>query len=428
MKVLLIIEQCNPNWPSVPLVGFQLFQALNAVANVTLVTHGRNQADLEQHTITPKRIVYLHESAFIRNYYRIATAWLPGGMANWPLYHVLTYPIYAEFNHQVYRQFKAAVAQGEYDIVHVITPMMPRYPVKLIRACGATPFVLGPVNGGIPFPKGFSRIAAQEFAYLNFFRALGRWLIPGYLATYRKADHILAGSVYTRDWLQDGLGVSGDRLALLPENGLDALFLQSQPRTLNGDLLRILFVGRLVPYKCADLVIAAIAQLSTAEQQRVQLTIVGDGPQRQFLVQQVQQLHLGQQVQFVGWVPQAETRPYYLQADVFCFPSIREFGGAVVLEAMACGLPCIVADYGGIGEYVTPETGFKLPPTSREALTAGIVESLQILLHEPDRYTQLSQAAIQRAATFSWSNKAQQILKHYQTLIDCRPSVHTFTS
>ncbi len=417
MKILLVIEQCNPDWPSVPLVGYQFFKALNHLADVTLVTHGRNQSALEQQTIHPKKIVYIHESPLVQTYYRVATAALPGGMSNWPLYHVLTYPIYAEFNAQVYGQFQAAVRRGEYDIVHVITPMMPRYPVKLIQACGKTPFLLGPVNGGIPFPKGFQSIANQEFAYFNFFRALGRWLIPGYRQTYCNADQVLAGSTYTRNWLQQAFGIQEDRIDLLYENGLEASFFASEPRTIQADPLRLLFVGRLVPYKAADMVIEAISQLPPTDRARVHLTIVGDGPQRQGLERQVTEQSLNAQVTFSGWVNQAQTRDYYQNADVFCFPSIREFGGAVVLEAMACGLPCIVADYGGIGEYVTTETGFKIEPRSREFLIQGVAQAIQTLLHHPKLYAELSQGALKRAEQFRWQTKAEELIQTYQRLL-----------
>jgi glycosyltransferase involved in cell wall biosynthesis len=387
------------------------------LVEVTLVTHGRNQAALEQRAIHPKQIIYLHESRWTQLYYRLSTAWLPGGMANWPLYHVLTYPIYAEFNHQVDRQFHAAVANGDYDIVHVMTPMMPRYPVKLIEACHKTPFLLGPVNGGIPFPKGFQTIATQEFAYLNFFRTLGRWLIPGYAQTYRTADRILAGSSYTRDWIQETFNVESDRLEYFSENGLEDSFFAPEPRVLKSDFLRLLFVGRLVPYKAADMVLEAVQQLPASDRKRVSLTIVGDGPQRSPLEKQVETLGLQSQVQFAGWVNQLQTRDYYQQADVFCFPSIREFGGAVVLEAMAAGLPCIVADYGGIGEYVTSETGFKIEPRSREFLVQGVMDSIQILLAQPNLYPQMSQAALQQAEQFRWQHKAERLLEHYRTLI-----------
>ena len=416
MKILLVIEQCNPDWPSVPLEGYQYFKALNALAEVTLVTHGRNQQALEQQPIEPSQIVYINESRLAQSYYQAATAVLPGGMANWPLYHVLTYPIYAEFNTQVYAQFHEAVERGDYDVVHVITPMMPRYPVKLVEACQQTPFLIGPVNGGIPFPKGFQRIANQEFAYFNFFRALGRWLIPGYRQTYCSADRVLAGSTYTRDWLQQAFGLGPDRLDLLHENGLEDSFLAAAPRTAPADPLRLLFVGRLVPYKCADLVLEAMAQLPAAERARLHLTIVGDGPQRQGLEAQVAAQSLEDQVAFAGWVPQAQTREYYRNADVFCFPSIREFGGAVVLEAMACGLPCIVADYGGIGEYVTAETGFKIAPQSRDFLLQGVVQAIQVLLNQPELYVQLSKGSLQRAQQFRWPAKAEKLVEIYHAL------------
>lgn len=417
MKILLVIEQCNPDWPSVPLVGYQFFQALNRLADVTLVTHGRNQAALESQSIHPKQIVYIHESWLTQTYYKWSTAWLPGGMANWPLYHVLTYPIYAEFSAQVYVQFHESVRRGDYDIVHVITPMMPRYPVKLVQACGKTPFLLGPVNGGIPFPKGFQKIAAQEFSYFNFFRTLGRWLIPGYRQTYGSADLILAGSTYTRNWLQQTFDLDNKRLELFYENGLDGSFFVDRPRTIQADPLRLLFVGRLVPYKAADMVIEAMARLSPADRPRVHLTLVGDGPQRQALENQVTARSLVGQVHFAGWVPQTQTRDYYQKADVFCFPSIREFGGAVVLEAMAAGLPCIVADYGGIGEHVTAETGFKIEPRSRESLIQGIVDAVQSLLHQPAQYAKFSASALQRAQQFRWEAKAQAIIEHYRSLL-----------
>jgi glycosyltransferase involved in cell wall biosynthesis len=402
----------------VPLVGYQFFKALNALADVTLVTHGRNQAALERASIAPRQIVYLHESRLSQIYHRISTAWLPGGMSNWPLYHVLTFPIYAEFNAQVDRRFHDAVALGEYDLVHVLTPMMPRYPVKLIEACHKTPFLLGPVNGGIPFPKGFQAIAAQEFAYFNFLRTLGRWVVPGYAQTYRNADRVLAGSTYTQNWIQAMFGLEGDRIVPFAENGLEDRFFASQPRTLSPNRLNLLFVGRLVPYKAADIAIEAIARLTPSQQQQVSLTLVGDGSQRKALEQQVEALGLKDRIEFVGWVAQDQTRHYYQQADVFCFPSIREFGGAVVLEAMAAGLPCIVTDYGGIGEYVTPEMGFKIEPRSREFLVEGVTQSIQTFLDRPERYASMSEAALVRAEQFRWTHKAAQLVAQYQTLIE----------
>jgi len=79
---------------------------------------------------------------------------------------------------------------------------------------------------------------------------------------------------------------------------------------------------------------------------------------------------------------QQKTVDYYRKADIFCLPSAREFGGAVVIETMACGLPCIVANNGGIKEYVTEETGFKIEPNSREYLTQELTKKIKILVED----------------------------------------------
>jgi glycosyltransferase involved in cell wall biosynthesis len=108
---------------------------------------------------------------------------------------------------------------------------------------------------------------------------------------------------------------------------------------------------------------------------------------------------------------------FYRQADIFCFPSIREFGGAVVLEAMAAGLPCIVADHGGIAEYVTEETGFKIEPVSRTYLTAQMAQKIELLARDGKLRAAMSAQAVQRAGLFEWNCKARRIVAIYESLI-----------
>ncbi|MDY6940284.1 MAG: glycosyltransferase family 4 protein [Cyanobacteriota bacterium] len=417
LKVLLVIEQCNPEFTSVPLVGYNFFRTIAQLADVTLVTHQRNARALEK-THPHASIVYMSEHPWVSRYSRV-TAKISkiNGKVNWPLYHALKYPIYAEFNYKVHQTFKDAIERGEYDIVHTLTPMMPRYPVKVIQACKSTPFVLGPVNGGVPFPKGFRETAKKENARLNFLRAVGRWLIPGYRQTYQKADRILSGSTYTLSLLAELFPDTADRLELFCENGIDRSFLESEPAAKSTDKINLLFVGRLVPYKCADIVLQAIDRLSPTLKEKVQLTIVGQGPEQTKLESLTQELNLSDRVCFTGWVPQSETLDYYRQADIFCFPSIREFGGAVVLEAMSCGLPCIVVNHGGIGEYVSEETGFKIDPISREHVTQQVAESLAALIENEDRRAKMSAMALERVKDFVWETKAQKMVAIYEELL-----------
>lgn len=414
MNVLLVIEQCNPEWTSVPLVGYHFFNGIRRLVNVTLVTHERNRSSLTK-AHPDADIVFIPESQAIAKYYQIAAGLTAGKKGiNWPLQNALTYLVYAEFNHQVYQQFADSVRQGKYDIVHVMTPMMPRYPVALVKACQNTPFLLGPVNGGVPFPKGFTSVARKEFAYFNFLRFFGKFL-PGYYETYQKADRILVGSSYTLAMLKERFQLEDEQLNLFYENGiLDQFFHRSSSN--KGDAVHLLFVGRLVPYKGADMLIEAFHRLPPSIRDNTKLTIVGDGSEREALQHQIESLGLTRYIHLAGWVEQQETADYYHSADIFCFPSIREFGGAVVLEAMACGLPCIVVNNGGIGEYVTEETGFKVEPISREHVVQQVAGHIQHLIENPDLRSQMSTQAIARARQFEWQNKAVEVVEIYRQL------------
>jgi len=425
LKVLLVIEQCNPEWASVPLIGYNYYNEIRKLAHVTLVTHERNRENLES-IHSGEDIVYISESKLIKKYYKVAEKFSKvGGKIIWPLYHTLEYPIYSEFNNSVYKRFRTSILKGNYDIVHAITPMMPRYPVKLIKVCHNTPFVIGPVNGGVPFPKGFQNIANQEFSYFNFLRLVGRFIIPGYRETYKNAAYILAGSTFTFQLIRDLFSIESNRIGLFYENGIQSSFVRCNEDFIDftareKETINLLFLGRLVPYKGADFLIEAISKLRKSTLEKIVLTIVGDGSERDRLELQVKNLNLEDKVIFVGWVKQKDTLQYYAASDVFCFPSIREFGGAVVLEAMSSGLPCVVVNNGGIGEYVTDETGFRIDPTSEEFIIESLKTSIDKLVSDSSLRRKMGLNALQRVKEFTWPKKAKKITDIYESVLQFR--------
>ena len=336
LKLLLIVEQCNPDWASVPLVDSNYFRGINNLVDATLVTHIRNKQALEKRPES-EIFFYIEEGKLSQQYYRMVEKFTTKGRVNLPLYNALSYPIYEKFNQQVYQKFKGKILNGDYDIVHAITPIMSRYPFKVVSVCQPTPFILGSVNGGIPFPPGFQETAKQEFAQFNFLRAVGRALISGYVETYKKADKVVAGSTYTLNLLKKLLAIPDRRIELFYENGIAQEFLMSaKPAKEEGAKINLFCVGRVVPYKCADVVIESIGKLAQAIKSKIRLTILGDGSERNNLGNRVKDINLGELVSFAGGVNQSETRDYYRKADIFCCPSIRELGGAEVIEAMAC--------------------------------------------------------------------------------------------
>ena len=161
-----------------------------------------------------------------------------------------------------------------------------------------------------------------------------------------------------------------------PENGLDPeRFPLADAWPEPEHRFRFIMVGRLVPYKGTDLILDAMQ--GSPALRRCGLHIIGDGPQRTPLEALVRRFGLEGNVTFVGWVDQHTLACELGRSQAFVFPSLREFGGGVVLEAMASALPSIVLDYGGPGELTTLECSIQLPMTPREQLVPRLREAME---------------------------------------------------
>lgn len=103
----------------------------------------------------------------------------------------------------------------------------------------------------------------------------------------------------------------------------------------------LLYLGRLSKEKCCDKLLTYLAPFLKRDQ-RLRFLIVGDGPHRSALEEQVRATGLGQSVQFVGAVDLQEVPKYYAMADAFVCASENETQGLTYIEAMASGLPILV--------------------------------------------------------------------------------------
>jgi glycosyltransferase involved in cell wall biosynthesis len=262
--------------------------------------------------------------------------------------------------------------------------------------------VIGPINGGLPWPAGFSQADKQK-EWISNLRNFYRFL-PFARSTYLNAAAIIAGSSQT----YTEFAAYREKLFFVPgENGISpslyASGLRSSPRS---DKLELIFVGGLVPYKACDLALRAAASLLRTG--RARFTIVGDGPERANLEQLTRSLGIENVVSFCGTLRHAETMQRLGAADVLVFPSIHEFGGAVVFEALAVGAIPVVVDFGGPGDIVNPEIGFKVPLSNENDVVLQIEKILAELARNADLLEQLRQQCIRYAREhLSWDGKAQ---------------------
>ena len=431
-RVLLIAEAANPEWVSVPLVGWSIFAALrDEIAadggHVHLVTQVRNrEAILRAGLQEGVDFTAIDTEMIARPVYRLSQVLRMGEGRGWTMVQAVNALAYPWFERKVWQRFGADLVAGRFDLVHRVTPLSPTIPSPIAARCrvAGVPFVLGPLNGGVPWPKGFDHARRKEREWLSYLRGLNRFR-PSVRRMMDEADAIIVGSRHTASEVP---GVAGGKVHYVPENAVDPAWFSAGGRDRKSEgLLRISFVGRLVPYKGADLLLQACAPFVRAGQVRVDL--VGDGPMRSELEALARALKLpcagpdaadlGRgAVIFHGWRDRAGVRDLLQGSDLLGFPSIREFGGGVVLEAMALGVPPLIVDYAGPGELVDGETGFKVPVGEPSEIVRDLAKVLETILADRSCLETIGRAAAAKVARdFTWQAKARSIRAVYDGVI-----------
>jgi glycosyltransferase involved in cell wall biosynthesis len=417
-SVLLIAEAANPDWVSVPLIGWSLSQALREVADVHLVTQVRNRdAILRQGLEEGRDFTAIDTEAVTRPIWRVTQALRMGKGAAWTLNTAVNSLLYPYFERLVWRRLGADITAGRFDLVHRVTPLTPTAVSPIAAKCAAAgrPFVLGPLNGGVPWPPGFEAERRREREWLSQVRGLYK-LGPGRRRMYAATVAVLAGSRHTAGEVPRA---QADKVIWLPENAIDpSRFNRRAAQDVSGPL-RGCFIGRMVPYKGPDMLLEAAAPLLASG--RLALDMVGDGPMLRDLKALARGLGVEDAVTFHGHVPHDRVQDIAVASNLLTFPSIREFGGGVVLEAMALGVVPLVVDYAGPGELVTEGTGLKVPIGPRARIVADLRAALEAVVADPAPLKPMAERARARAlGHFTWPAKARQVAEVYDWVLGRR--------
>lgn len=198
-------------------------------------------------------------------------------------------------------------------------------------------------------------------------------------------------------------------IAVIP-NGADYEMFQVKQRVKATDgCFRILFVSRLIERKGMQFIIPQLADVRQALEHPIRLTIVGDGPYRETLMQLVKEYHAEEFTEFVGQKEKRELPQYYANADVFILPSKKEGMPNVVLEAMASGLPVIMTPCEGSEELVQGN-GYVVSTSefADRLISLGMNEELRLHMGK------LSEERIQEH--FTWEKTAQTYVELFERI------------
>jgi glycosyltransferase involved in cell wall biosynthesis len=420
VRVLLIAEACNSEWVSVPLEGWFHSQAIARLTDAHLVTHVRNRESLLRAGLREGQDFTAIGPTPVERSLRGVSRLLGLRVENnrgWTALTALSTLAYYSFERLVWREFGPRLRGGEFDVVHRLTPLSPATPSPIARRCrrSGVPFVVGPLNGGLPWPRGFGRVRVAEGEWLGFVRAAHR-LLPGYWSMRANASAIIVGS---RNAWSEVPARYREKAVYIAENAVDPDRFGGEVDEWAGLPLRVGFAGRLVPIKGVDMLLEAAAPLARAG--RLCLDLVGDGPEMAALRALAEREGISPTVSFAGWVAHRQLQDRLRRCHVFAFPSIRDFGGGAVLEAMALGLVPIVVDYGGPGELVSPGTGFAVPLGRRDEIVLGLRRVLERLVADPSLIRGLGRQARARVRrSFTWSVKAAQAVEVYRFVLGRR--------
>ncbi|HWE61034.1 MAG TPA: glycosyltransferase family 1 protein [Chloroflexota bacterium] len=177
----------------------------------------------------------------------------------------------------------------------------------------------------------------------------------------------------------------------------------------------ILTVSTLEPRKNHARLIQAFTQLVQQEGLPHHLVVVGArGWKERALFETAARHNLSGRIHFLGYVPSADLPGLYRAASLFAFPSLYEGFGLPVLEAMACGVPCIISTDPALREVAGAEAAVVVDPHSVADIAAG----LHRVLANPRLARQLQAKGIARASTFGWQTCAAETYALYREVLD----------
>ncbi len=410
MKVMLSAYECQPNTGSESGLGWVWAKELAAMGHeIWVVTSSDNQPSIElELQRQPKSNLH-----FI---YCKMVSWLPWA---YKITNAIRFPIAAKIASQAakiwwqwdaYQMVKPLNQKVKFDLIHHVTNTSIRRP-SFMGLLGI-PFIIGPLAGGertpLPLRKSYPSIGWLS----DLFRDLANvWIQFDLLMhlTFAKASKIYCRSQQTQAFIPKPYRSKSEVLFdISPDEITETPQISKCPST-EKEIFRVLFVGRFLYWKGIHLGLQAFAQLYHKIPSS-RFTVIGSGREQSWLLRLTEELGITEVVDWIPWIKRNELSSAYLEHDIFLFPSLRDSGGMVVIEALSHSLPVVCLNSGGPGVIVDETCGrvITIDGLGEETVIQSLSNTLIELAENSELRHRLSQGALTRLTKFSFKD----VLKH----------------
>lgn len=409
-RVLLSAFACDPVFGSDEEVGWQWAKQLsNRGIDTTVLTRRSHQAAIEAQVLSSgecARVKFIYVD-------------LDGLHALLKCFNRRNHLYYYIWQWYAYQSAKSLHAKLPFDLIHHVTWVSFRQP-SFMGLVGA-PFYFGPVAGGDEIPVGYTKAFSSGQKIIESIRSIVNGLVrfdPLMRMTYRHAQKVFFTSIGHLTRVPAFVGGKSHVELAIGMTPTPLIQMQTQA-SVKGEGNRLLFVGRCIGLKGMDLGLQIFAKIHRVLPD-VTLTIVGDGMDRERWMAVAERLGIASAVEWRGWLVKEVVLDLYNEFDLLFYPSLRDSGGFVVLEALQCGLPVVCFKLGGPGVVVNGSCGAAIEALSDIAQTIDLyAEAVLTTLARVRTDVTLADACRARVGEFTWDALIHRI---YGPLLDQRRS------
>lgn len=321
------------------------------------------------------------------------------------------YRAYHDWHKRVFHRVSELHKQRPFALTHQVGLCGYREPGYLWKL--DVPFVWGPVGGTQNLPLRYLPLLDPGAAALEAARCVVNHWHLRYRHRVRmaasKATKIFAANSTTQ---RDFERVYPRSVELQLETGLLELPPPHARENRHDEPLRILWAGRLRPWKGFPILLKAIRDTNVD----VRVRVIGRESieDAQQLAQQHDVNHL---IDWIGWPDYTDVSEHYHWADVFAFTSLRDTSGTGLVESIAHGCPLIGIDHQGAHDVMEADCAIPIPVSNPRETVRAFARAFETLADDRDRLDAMRTAARDRAGLFLWDRLNERMLEVYRSIV-----------